>query len=249
MAKKIFLLLFFLIPFTGIAQQIDQAVQSDSIPIEQPPLFDENVLADLSQESDYDYAVSDEISPYEAFKNWINLKWNQLLNYIFDQPEAGTILYYFIKFLPYFILLIIIAVIARWFYIRNFGSKILAENKQTSAFNFSEEEEIIRKKDIDELIQQAVKNQNYRLAIRYHYLKTLKQLEKNELIKYDFSKTNQDYFQEIEQENFKNQFQKLTHFYDFAWYGGFSIASPQYDNISVLFHQFSKELEKISSDE
>jgi integrase len=61
----------------------------------------------------------------------------------------------------------------------------------------SEDEEIIQSMDIKSLITNALKDENYRLAIRYHYLYILQQLELKKIIDWELQKTNHDYQREI----------------------------------------------------
>ncbi|HBY68162.1 MAG TPA: DUF4129 domain-containing protein, partial [Flavobacteriaceae bacterium] len=84
-------------------------------------------------------------------------------------------------------------------------------------------EEIIRSKNIRELIEKALQNKEYRLAVRYYYLLILKKLTDAELIDYEFDKTNTDYIAEITSDTVILPFKKATNLYDYIWYGNFTV--------------------------
>ncbi|MEA1784966.1 hypothetical protein U1E44_02585 [Arenibacter sp. GZD96] len=89
--------------------------------------------------------------------------------------------------------------------------------------------------DLDTLIADAVTQQNYRLAIRYQYLKTLKLLSQKELIAWHFEKTNTDYENEITQTALKPLFKEVSYLYDYIWYGEQEIDETKYQTAQLRF--------------
>ena len=85
------------------------------------------------------------------------------------------------------------------------------------------EQEIIENQNIQALIDEALKENNYRLAIRYYYLLLLQTLSKKDLIDWQLQKTNHDYIHEIQDGGIKTSFSKVTRIYDFIWYGSFEV--------------------------
>ena len=102
------------------------------------------------------------------------------------------------------------------------------------------DEEHVENMDLDTLLERALNQQNYRLAIRYQYLKTLKLLTQKNIISYHVKKTNLDYLEEITSEKHKQEFSYLSYLYNYIWYGEFNITQPQYQNAAKSFHQFLK---------
>ena len=103
------------------------------------------------------------------------------------------------------------------------------------------QEEHIENIDLDAYIKDALSQGNFRLAIRYMYLKTLSQLSKVGVIDWDFDKTNTDYYREITNEGVKQQFKQVSYLYDYIWYGefqldqtGFEIASEDFDRLTKM---------------
>ena len=111
-----------------------------------------------------------------------------------------------------------------------------------NAVGLSEEENIIRNENIDDLIQQAVADKNYRLAIRYSYLLILKLLSEKDIIAWELQKTNSDYLDEITKENLKTPFKASTRLYEYVWYGDFLIDEPKYQKAALAFNALRKNI-------
>ena len=103
-------------------------------------------------------------------------------------------------------------------------------------------EEDIHEMDFTQLIEGALKEQNYPLAIRLHYLHTLKLLTNKRLIKWRQDKTNREYIFELRNSKYMNPFQHVTRWYEYAWYGQFYVEKPLYVNIAEDFHTFNRLL-------
>lgn len=95
--------------------------------------------------------------------------------------------------------------------------------------NFKYVEENIKEVNFDTLITDALKDNNYRLATRYLYLKSLKLLTNKNIIEWHYDKTNSDYINEITNENTKNIFKRISYIYDYVWYGEFPIDEAIYE--------------------
>jgi hypothetical protein len=91
----------------------------------------------------------------------------------------------------------------------------------------------------EEEIAKAVKMQEYRLAVRYQFLSTLKSLSKNDLISWKAEKTNYDYISEIKDIQMKSVFNNLSNLYEAVWYGNFPIIQDEYALIGKDFEQFN----------
>lgn len=114
------------------------------------------------------------------------------------------------------------------------------KNKLVAPLNIQEEH--IDTIDLDRYIEDALATKNYRLAIRYMYLRSLKQLSLQHRIQWHFDKTNSDYYREIKDEQLKNSFQKISHTYDYVWYGEFDIDENRFHSVAKDFDQLAKRL-------
>ncbi len=104
------------------------------------------------------------------------------------------------------------------------------------------EETITGESDFDSHINQAIRTGNYRLAIRYQYLKTLHKLADKHLIELAADKTNHQYVQEIGHRPYQNDFASLTLSYEYIWYGEFDIDENAYHRIAPGFSGFNQKI-------
>lgn len=104
------------------------------------------------------------------------------------------------------------------------------------------EETISSETDFDELIKNALQNNNYRQAVRYQYLRTLHLLAGKNLIELAPDKTNYQYVSEIKEGAYQNDFATLTLNYEYVWYGEFNIENDIYRKIETGFINLNKKI-------
>jgi hypothetical protein len=105
-----------------------------------------------------------------------------------------------------------------------------------------EEETIDGETDFGMLIRQALQNGNYRLAVRYQYLRSLHLLAAKNLLELAPDKTNFQYVREISNSNQQNAFAALTLNYEYVWYGEFDIDKNNYQKIEANFISLNQKL-------
>ena len=115
-------------------------------------------------------------------------------------------------------------------------------SKTIAPLNVSEED--ITQIDLDALINQALSQKDYRLAVRYMYLKVLKQLTFKEIINWHFEKTNSDYYREIESEALKENFEDVSYLYEYVWYGEFPLDAKGFQRAQTLFHTMNTKIDR-----
>lgn len=93
--------------------------------------------------------------------------------------------------------------------------------------------------NLDQLINDASASGNYRHAIRYMYLRTLKMLSENNVITLHAKSTNQDYIRQMYKHNSLSQFRHLTRIYEYVWYGEFDPTETQFEIIRTNFKKFN----------
>jgi phage shock protein PspC (stress-responsive transcriptional regulator) len=144
-----------------------------------------------------------------------------------------------ITYLFYFL----IGMVVLYFILRFVGSegfsKVLGKNTKAAAM-VNLEETHIEELDIDAFIADSLAQGNYRNALRYQYLLVLKALSIQELIAWDFQKTNADYYREIKDQGIKDQFKNVSRIYDYVWYGEFPIAQDSYEEAMKQFNLLTK---------
>jgi hypothetical protein len=96
--------------------------------------------------------------------------------------------------------------------------------------------------DFDRLINEAAGMKNYRLAVRLWYLKTLKNLSGKDCIKWRPGKTNYEYVAELAQTRYGASFKKLTHDFEYSWYGETTVTAGEYEVLKQQFMDFNQPL-------
>ena len=99
--------------------------------------------------------------------------------------------------------------------------------------------ENVHEMNFDVLISNALQNKNYRLAIRFLYLKNLKLLSDKEIITWSSNKTNYSYQYEISNNNLRTKFLETTLIFDYVWYGEFPVQEARFSEISSYLNDFS----------
>ena len=94
--------------------------------------------------------------------------------------------------------------------------------------------------DLNSLLRNAIKNGNYRLAVRYLYLQSLELLAERKFIEINSNKTNYEYVSELRKHKFVNDFASLTLQYEYVWYGEYPVDTKLFDQIQDGFTRFNK---------
>lgn len=94
--------------------------------------------------------------------------------------------------------------------------------------------------DPDVMLRNAIRNGNYRLAVRYLYLQALLRLSERKFIEINASKTNYEYVNEVRKHKFANEFASLTLQYEYVWYGEYPVDQRLFEQIQAGFIQFHK---------
>ena len=114
-------------------------------------------------------------------------------------------------------------------------NKTLTETKVTV-------ENEIPENDLDGLLQRAVRNASYRLAVRYQFLKTLHWLGEKGILQLSADKTNYQYATEIQGRPYANTFSRLSLQYEYIWFGEFELNQEQFASVQQQHQQFLKEI-------
>src|SRR6185436_2965937 len=96
--------------------------------------------------------------------------------------------------------------------------------------------------DPDSMLRNAIKNGNYRLAVRYLYLQALRRLSEKKFIEINSNKTNYEYVNEVRKHKFANEFASLTLKYEYVWYGEYPVDEKLFEQIQNSFTLFHKNL-------
>ncbi|NDV77938.1 hypothetical protein D0T57_03000 [Dysgonomonas sp. 511] len=100
--------------------------------------------------------------------------------------------------------------------------------------------ENVHEMDFDSLIANAIQNKDFRLAIRFLYLKNLKVLSDREIIKWNANKTNYSYQYEIKNNDLRSRFLETTLIFDYIWYGEFPVEEQGFADIRTRMNDFNR---------
>ncbi|MBO0592515.1 DUF4129 domain-containing protein [Cellulophaga sp. E16_2] len=176
---------------------------------------------------------------------WFQNIITRIFEWIFGIDAAVGPLSFFLRLLPYLLIVFLIFILIRFFINANLRSQ---QNTTTNGniVGLSDEENIIKNENIDDLIANAVANKDYRLAIRYSYLMILKLLTEKDIIAWELQKTNSDYLNEINKEHLKTPFKASTRLYEYIWYGDFTIDETKYQKAAMAFSTLKKNIHENS---
>jgi hypothetical protein len=139
------------------------------------------------------------------------------------------------------VVIVSLLVIARLLARSSFG-KLTRSAPKLTGFNFNDLTEDLATINYTQRIAEALSENNFRLAIRWHYLEMLYQLDKQQQIVFAPYKTNIDYRYELKNKNIQAAFTSLSRIYDYVWYGEFVINETDYVNNAGAFLNLKKQI-------
>lgn len=230
----LFIWLFF--PLYILSQGVkDSIVQIDTSSIVDTRQLNEGLSKKYTgEEFNYNTKTGESQNILARFINWIG----QGLQHIFGielSPQVLQILEYFI-----YLLLFVLAIylLIKVFTNESFNSIFTKKAKNLNSVDLNEEH--IEAIDLNNLLNVALTNEDYRLAIRYQFLITLQKLSKKNIIQWHFEKTNSDYLIEIKELSLQEGFKKVAYLYDYIWYGEQLIDATKYDKFILDFESINK---------
>ena len=91
-------------------------------------------------------------------------------------------------------------------------------------------------------VQDAISRGQFRPAVRFLHLQTLRLLAERELIVLSKDKTNADYLRVLLKTQWYQPFARLTRDYEYIWYGDVNVNAEQFNRIHGQFRQLINEL-------
>jgi hypothetical protein len=238
---KTILLLFFWAPLFAEHQSsaISQQPSANSYSVRH--ISNDKLSKYLSdKEFDYNQDYRTSLSLWDRIKEWINGFFythnrgisSKKTNFI-DDLIIWVVILGGVAFLVYFL---------------SKGDKgsLFTSSKDTQ-IAYGETVEDLHQMNFDELINDAISKTQYRTAVRYLYLKTLKELSDKGLIKWKPEKTNRDYSIELRPSTYGTLFSQITLLFDYSWYGNADINEGSFNEIRGSFEEFTNGLTGIQS--
>lgn len=182
--------------------------------------FDETEMTNYLSSADFDY-MNLTVQPPSI---WQRIKWwfAALIAKIFSNPNAP-----WLSNILFYIILMLVVSVAVYYIVRMRYAKAVSSGSGLYASNAVGDEKELQQLNFDKLIEEALSVKNYKLAIRYQYLKTLRFLASKEVIKLKDWKSPYDYEKELDM-NVVPPYRELTQLFEYVWYGDISVESKDF---------------------
>jgi hypothetical protein len=225
--RKLFFILFW-IP----SIQITALTNADSLRIDYSEKKVERNFSDNFQskytEKVFDYNRTKEIKPtlWQRIKMWFAEQFSKIFRLSSTQVSERIITKIFQIGGIILILFVLYKIIMA--FVNEEGSWIFGKKSDSIEIYAQDIEQNIFQIDFEQFIKEAIQKKQYRWAIRYYYLLTLKNLAQKNIIDWHPEKTNNDYFLEIKQPDVQKQFSYVSYLYNYCWYGEFDISENEF---------------------
>lgn len=181
----------------------------------------------------YDLNVKYDPGIFERFMDWLS-------DLLFGNTNYENI--QFTRELIIWTVIILCVIVVIWILLKSDLSRLIRPKSKMTTFNFSEITEDLSTINFDKMIEDAVKNADHRMAVRWNYLKCLYLLEKGGHLVFQPAKTNIDYQYDLKRSLFLNEFMSVSRIYDYVWYGKFTVDQAKYNDLRKEFTEFESHL-------
>ena len=236
--KTVIFLFFLLFSKVHFSYTIGSNDISKSIVYQDDSIIDEQKLEFIKD--NYDYSIEEtQTNWWTEFKEWLAIQWQRIFGEPFD-PDSfwGK----FFEVLPYIVLAIALVLLVWFIATSNPGNQIMRQY-QNSRVILTEEDELLMKRNLDKLANEAIDQKDFRLAVRYLYLNCIKRLDIKNIIRYANDKTNYEYIKEIQFSEISNTFRTLTLVYEQIWYGQLVFDETYFQQFKDEYDKFHQSLE------
>jgi len=231
--RKLLLFLFINLLLLNAISRAEIAIPSDSssVTIRLP---DKEQIVEYGNQEDFNYARhAGQPGVLQIIPGWLRDVISRLIKTIYTAGSAELFL----------VILLAVAIVAIILKVNDINPVALFRRKKRKLQPLFEiGKENIGEMDFPLLIETAVKQNNFRLAIRYQYLQTLNLLAEIGRIELREGKTNREYLHEISNVELQKFFGQLVYGFEFVWYGEFLPDEKQYEMLDSSFREFKKSL-------
>lgn len=199
--------------------------------------FNASTLQRLKDDPDFNYKQPPTVAEtlWDRFWQWVKELVGRLL-----QGATTTSMGQFLMYVLGIILLsVLIMMLLKVNAFRVFYSGADRGNISNGLFH-----ENIHEMDFEKLIQEAVRKEEYRQGTRLILLYSLKMLADKNLIHWEAGKTNHDYVNELSAGELKIGLNELSFYFDYAWYGNFSINHETFRKVENTFSNWRTKMKE-----
>jgi hypothetical protein len=235
--KLLLCIIIFFAPFGGHAAKKDSTIVLKPYAPAEVRKPSAEKIAKFKQDRDFIYETdySAKISIWDIIGNWLNKH--------FFAPIIGKHAFTIWQVIEYSLAIIAVILIV-YYFIKGDRRGLFSRGPKNLSIEMEGTEEDINLMNFDKLIADSISNGQYRVAIRYLYLKILKDLADKNHINWKAEKTNLDYMNELRSTAYGKGFMEVTFLFDYAWYGDASITESSFGLIKNSFSDFNKQLQQ-----
>lgn len=197
--------------------------------------FPEEKMEALRADTDLHYTQPPTVveSLWDRFKVWLARLLGKIINATYD-TSWGNIL-------GVVIIALVIAVIVYGLVRKDGFSFLFSSKRKVNAYAVLEEN--IHEMNFDQLLDEAIQQNDYRRAVRLLFLHALKLLSDRDLIHWQPGKTNHEYAAELDDHNkLKPGFDQLNYYFDYVWYGNFDATASLFERARKTFSAWREQL-------
>ncbi len=239
-------LLYFLFAWPSLVVQDVQSSQDTVYAGSDSMIFDYHEAWSFEEGFEEGYLSSEEYSyeDLQSEKNWLERAklwltglWDRFLGSIWEGLMLSGFWAVFFQLAPILLILTLMSLLV-WLAMKY--SVGHSENPKNHFSSLSTDEVLIKSDNLKELVVEAIKNGDFRLALRYRYLLVLQHLIDRKLILWKSSKTNYDYQKELRETTFIAPFTEVTRIYNFVWYGHLDLDATSYGEFEQAFNKLDQ---------
>lgn len=108
----------------------------------------------------------------------------------------------------------------------------------------TDDPDVFQVSDLEKHLQEAVADENYRLAVRIRFLMLIKLLKDNNHIEWKNEKTNSDYCHEVSKHSYKQNFKYLINVFEKVWYANYKVDKAAYDFLAGKYSLIHQQIER-----
>jgi hypothetical protein len=211
---------------TGLAYEDWKHVADDTVTVDRRRFNKEEIAEYLKDpDLDYDRTLEHDNLWWERFMRWLGRKLEKLFG-----TKGGRAVF---NNIHWFILGLAVLFVAWYFRKHLFGGVFGIDAKK--ARQVTEIEENIEELDLDKLLGDAEKSTNWRLALRYQWLKVLRKLVDEGRIKWQPRFTDADYLAQLKEPTLRVTFSELSFLFKWVWYGDGPMDAQRYHRMKPAF--------------
>ena len=224
--------------------EVDDMLQVDSIlkikPITSSTIYPKEIPTDFKAKykgKDFDYTT---VKPHESIMERMMRNLKKVLESIFgemDPIKAGNATELILKSIAIFVVGFVLYLLIRYLMGKE-GNLFFGKKNKKVAIQSGDLHENIHEISFEESIANFERSKDYRLAIRYQFLRILKKLSDKKMIEWNPEKTNRDYVKELKDEQVKKAYQDYFYIFDNVWYGEFEVNETEYQSFKKRFEDF-----------